>query len=329
MGAYYNENDPNAAAWLRELIARDLIAPGDVDDRSIVDVRADDLRGYAQCHFFAGIGVWSHALRGAGWPDERPIWTGSCPCQPFSAAGRGDGFNDPRHLWPDFFRLIRECRPDTVAGEQVASKDGLAWFDLVSSDLEGSGYAVGAVDTPAAGFGAPHVRQRLYWVGITDHAFRRSDMACGHLGDRADAGRTQTAGDARPRRGSGGLVAASRVRAGGRAPRHHDDSAVAHDAAPIRLADDHGDRSRQAVGGLSGGDTGAHGSPVRPGPVNGFWSAADWLSGRDGRWRPAEPGTFPLAHGSAARVGRLRGYGNGLVAPQAQAFCEVLMEVAA
>jgi len=59
--AYYNENDPTAAQWLRNLIAAGLIAPGDVDERSITDVRPADLRGYAQCHFFAGIGVWSRA----------------------------------------------------------------------------------------------------------------------------------------------------------------------------------------------------------------------------------------------------------------------------
>lgn len=165
MTAYYNEFDPFAAAWLRELIKAGHIAPGDVDDRSIKDVSADDLRGYTQCHFFAGIGVWSHALRSAGWSDERPVWTGSCPCQPFSAAGKGGGFDDARHLWPDFFRLIAECRPDVVLGEQVASKDGLAWLDLVYADLEGADYAVGAVDTCAAGFGAPHIRQRLYWTG--------------------------------------------------------------------------------------------------------------------------------------------------------------------
>ena len=57
MSAYYNEIDPQKAAWLRELIKRDLIAPGDVDERSIHDVRAEDLRKYAQCHFFAGIGI--------------------------------------------------------------------------------------------------------------------------------------------------------------------------------------------------------------------------------------------------------------------------------
>ena len=114
------------------------------------------------CHFFAGIGVWSYALRLAGWPDNRPVWTGSCPCQPFSSAGKGAGFTDERHLWPEFFRLIRECRPATVFGEQVASKDGLAWLDLVQNSLESAGYACGALDTCAAGVGAPHIRQRLY-----------------------------------------------------------------------------------------------------------------------------------------------------------------------
>ena len=65
MGAYYNENDPFKAAVLREAIKADAIAPGDVDERSIVDVRADDLVGYTQCHFFAGGGFWSLALRQA------------------------------------------------------------------------------------------------------------------------------------------------------------------------------------------------------------------------------------------------------------------------
>ncbi|WP_429497311.1 DNA cytosine methyltransferase [Robbsia andropogonis] len=109
--AYYNEIDPYAAAWLRNLIEAGHIAPGMVDERSIEDVRPDDVRGFTQCHFFAGIGVWSYALRRAGWPDDRPVWTGSCPCQPFSAAGKGSGFADERHLWPAFHHLIRECRP--------------------------------------------------------------------------------------------------------------------------------------------------------------------------------------------------------------------------
>ena len=136
MTAYYNEFDPFAAQWLRNLIAAGHIAPGDVDERSIWDVTPDDLKSYTQCHFFAGIGVWSHALRSAGWDDDRRIWTGSCPCQPFSEAGAKLGFDDERHLWPFLRRLIATCNPDIFLGEQVASKDGLGWLDGVSWDLE-------------------------------------------------------------------------------------------------------------------------------------------------------------------------------------------------
>lgn len=114
MSAYYNEIDPFAAQWLRELIKAGHIAPGEVDTRSIENVAADDLAGFTQCHFFAGIGTWSYALRCAGWPDDRPVWTGSCPCQPFSAAGKRKGTADERHLWPAFFRLISQCRPDVI-----------------------------------------------------------------------------------------------------------------------------------------------------------------------------------------------------------------------
>jgi len=396
MAAYYNEFDTNAAAWLRELIARGLIAPGDVDTRSIVDVRPDDLAGYTQCHFFAGIGVWSHALRGAGWDDGRPVWTGSCPCQPFSAAGKGAGFDDARHLWPNFFELIRECRPDVVLGEQVASKDGLGWLDLVHADLEGADYAVGAVDTCAAGFVAPHIRQRLWWVGRREgvehptsdgrlerrtepsgwraaggrvvvsvaqphHTLGRADVPAGHDTAGADAGRAQGAGDAGAGGGLCGLADACRgadqlqpggvpVEKGadghGGSNRHRRGvsadtmgldrpdadlthpipAPVAHANQPDRLDDDHGDRAGQEVGGVYQRHAQPDGGDLRPGPTNGIWSAADWLHCRDGRWRPVEPGTFPLAHGASARVGRLRGFGNAIVAPQAQAFVEAVME---
>ena len=161
---YYNENDPKAAEWLRELIRQGIIPNGIVDTRSICDVRASDLAGFTQCHFFAGISGWSLALQLAGWPSDRPVWTGSCPCQPFSAAGKGKGASDERHLWPVFRDLIRECRPEHVFGEQVANAVGHGWLDGVSTDLEAEGYAVGAVVLGAHSVGAPHIRQRLYWV---------------------------------------------------------------------------------------------------------------------------------------------------------------------
>ena len=160
---YYNEFNPHAAAWLRELIAEGLIPPGEVDERSITDVKPHELTGYIQQHFFCGIGGWPLAFRLAGWPDHRPARTGSCPCQPFSNCGLQKGEADERHLWPNFRDLITFGEPSVTFGEQVASKLGRGWLATVRADLEGLGYEVGAADLCAASIGAPHIRQRLYW----------------------------------------------------------------------------------------------------------------------------------------------------------------------
>jgi DNA (cytosine-5)-methyltransferase 1 len=149
-----------------------------VDERSIKLVKPSELQEFTQCHFFAGIGGWSHALRLAKWPDDKPVWTGSCPCQSFSDAGDKRGFDDPRHLWPEFFRLISGCRPATVFGEQVAAavrrgSPDQSWLELVSSDLGKIGYEFGSAVFPARYVGAPHLRERLYFVADSD-GIRRS-----------------------------------------------------------------------------------------------------------------------------------------------------------
>ncbi len=191
--AYYNEFDRFAAQWLRNLIAAGHIAPGDVDERSISDVQSSDLAGYTQCHFFAGIGGWSLALRMAGWPDDEPVWSGSCPCQPLSCAGQRKGHADERHLWPAFHRLIAECAPATVFGEQVASKDGREWLAGIRADLEALGYACGAADLCAAGVGAPHIRQRLWWVAdANQERHKRAGRAV--KGGRAEPAHQRDAG---------------------------------------------------------------------------------------------------------------------------------------
>ncbi|MEY7648079.1 DNA cytosine methyltransferase, partial [Klebsiella pneumoniae] len=168
MAAYYNEIDLHAAQHLRNLIDAGHIAPGVVDTRSIEDVTPNDLIGFNQCHFFAGIGGWSLALRRAGWPDSRPAWTASCPCQPFSQAGKGLGFADERHLWPSAHWLVGQRRPVVVFGEQSGSADANDWIDLVQNDVEALGYAFGATAFPSASVGAPHQRDRAYWVADAD-----------------------------------------------------------------------------------------------------------------------------------------------------------------
>lgn len=235
MTAYYNEIDPYAAQWLRNLIAAGHIAPGEVDERSIVDVRGSDLAGFTQCHFFAGIGGWSLALRLAGWKDERPVWTGSCPCQPYSVAsltGEGaQGQSDVRHLWPHFFGLIREQRPGTVLGEQVASAIAWGWWDEAALDMEGQGYACAAAVLRSDAFGAAHERKRLYWVADSGSAGRQGseqhDSLLGgekspqsKFGDPFVGARTVLAGDTRGLRIDDGLpvgVGRSRIHGYGNA----------------------------------------------------------------------------------------------------------------
>jgi DNA (cytosine-5)-methyltransferase 1 len=310
----YNEIDPFAAAWLQNLSAGGHIASGSVDTRSVEDIRPEEVAATTQFHTFAGIGVWSYALRLAGWPDDRPVWTGSCPCQPFSSAGKRAGFADERHLWPAWFRLIRECRPPVIFGEQVASKDGLAWLDTVYADLEGAGYAVGAVDLCAAGVGAPHIRQRLFFVAerITDSLRERPAT-----GLPAEAGRH--ARDAEESRdGMGG-------RSGSGARRSE-----THGLADDDDDDGRGKRQRNDSTTRYGDTASAARSDDRsgaPSPTNGHWSDPDWLYCRDGKWRPVESGTFPLAHGAPARVGRLRGYGNAIVAQVAAEVIRAYMDV--
>jgi DNA (cytosine-5)-methyltransferase 1 len=159
---YYNEFDPNAAAWLRELIKAKLIPNGYVDERSIADVKPADLARFTQCHFFAGIGGWSLALKLAGWPEDREVWTGSCPCQPFSSSGGRLAQSDARHLWPSWFRLIRERKPDAIFQEQVESAIAFGWLDDVCSDLEGIDHACWPAVLSAGSVRAPQPRPRLY-----------------------------------------------------------------------------------------------------------------------------------------------------------------------
>ena len=317
---YFNEFDPAAALWLEQLF------PGNtIDTRSIKDVQSTDVMGLHRAHFFAGIGGWEYALELAEVPTDLQIWTGSCPCQPFSVAGKGTGEADPRHLWPEFRRLIDKCHPSIVFGEQVASKDGRLWLDGVRVDLERMGYAVGAADLCAAGVGAPHIRQRLYWGAI-------------RLRDTDDKGSQRLWSCVSSQSGHGG--GGKQVSKTGRQDSIGMDSMPMLQRRELLVCDTRGTR----IGMPVPADRRMEGGPLQhPGKFMGFWANYDVLPYR-GTARRVEPGLvsmaewFPKGMGQGsieslpieatpeARTMRLKGYGNAIVPQLAAVFIQSFLE---
>lgn len=101
------------------------------------------------------------------WRDRIDVLSGGFPCQPFSLAGKRKGTEDDRYLWPEMLRVIRTVRPRWVVGENVFGiinwSEGMV-FDKVCSDLEAAGYEVQPYIIPACGVGAPHRRDRCWFV---------------------------------------------------------------------------------------------------------------------------------------------------------------------
>lgn len=292
-GVYYNENHSFNVEWLKLLIKKGMISDGDVDGRSIKDVRSEDFRGYRRAHFFSGIGVWDYALNCAGFQDieGHVTITGSCPCQPFSVAGDGRAAQDERHLWPDFNRLITGVeeveRPLVILGEQVASDDGLAWLDLVCSDLERSSYTVGTLSTVACGFGAPHERQRLYWSALADAVLAR----CEEHQRSSEKGSVEEMRDI----SIGGI---------GVLPKNISDSGIS------RLS-----RLESEQRGVRGADESKF--SIDRNEVARAWNQLE-----------TSPNSLPYSDGLTLRVARelLHGYGNAIVAQQATGFIEIVMQ---
>lgn len=396
MPAYYNEFDPKAAAWLRELMKDGLIAQGEVDERSIADVDASDLKGFTQVHFFAGIGGWSYALRLVGWPDDRTVWTGSCPCQPFSAAGKREGYSDERDLWPDLLRLIAACRPEVVFGEQVASSEVVGtqleasflvavqagnfsranllakrlaasrsfhfhprWVTRVRSGLAAQDYSLRWKVLGAHSVGAPHMRQRLYWVADARQQPLRDDEPGGKPCSNSirSQRRSQALGESGRHGGvSDKLANSGRERLRGEPVRLRKQGADSEDAQVTRCGTDgsladpdggntgdgdlqrsgqHGQRPEDGGSSLGMGDSERNRRQQSAGEVRGresestsdgenHWNDSRLIQCRDGKARrvPIESGLFPLAHGLSHRVGLLRGAGNAIVPQAAAAFIE-------
>ena len=373
MRVYYNEIDEDNCLWLQALMNAGLIPKGVIDGRSITEVRASDLAGFDQCHFFAGISGWPLALQLAGW-GARECWTGSCPCQPFSVAGKGLGTADERHLWPVFRDLIKEGRPQVIFGEQVASAEVVGtkleatfvdavqsgefarankiakrlvasksfhfdrrWIDGVFADLEAAGYSGWFDVLGAHSVGAPHIRQRLYWVADAE-----SERGCGRESSRT--GRLKESGRHGADDGLADLHSNGRNQTRGSVAATGSDGAVG-DGSAVRLEHSTSDGRQSRGTESSGGGVVGGCSPIglgdsnnaRPQGRNGVRERASerspWLSSvvircRDGKARriPAQPALFPLAHGLPGRVAQLHGLGKAIVPQVAATFIKAFMK---
>ena len=117
------------------------------------------------------------------------IISGGFPCQPFSQAGKRQGKEDPRHLWPQMLRIISEIEPRWVLGENVSgifSWSGGLVFDEIQSDLADIGYETIPVRIPAVAVGAPHRRDRWWFI-----AHSKSARKFGRVGDIREEERGQ------------------------------------------------------------------------------------------------------------------------------------------
>ena len=313
MQAYYNEFDPKAAAWLRQLIKNGNITQGEVDERSITEVEARDLQGFDRVHFFAGIGTWDYCLNKAGWGD-RPIWTASLPCQPFSAAGKGLGKADERHLLPHYLNLVRECRPNIQIGEQVERAIAHGWLDDLQATMEAEGYAVGHCVLGAHSIGAPHIRQRLYWVANSN--YHRGRRLVGRVNGEENGG--QISG-----RKSSSIAGES--------------SGTSEHVC--------GMADSKVAGKPESGYRQLHSEGFTNGPFGNCTDDIEWVYCRDKKYRPIKPGIFPLVDGatggmvysgdSSAQINanetleakkmRLKGYGNAIQAQTAIAFIKAYL----
>ena len=351
---FYNDNDEKVCVWSRALIKAGEIPAGDVVCKSITDIKPDELENYTQCHFFNGISGWAYALKIAGWPTESQVWCASLPCQPFSSAGKQKGFADERHLWPVFFNLVRKCRPQFILGEQVEAAVRLGWLDGVFADLEAEGYTVGAVVLGAHSAGAPHIRQRIYWMAHCNRArtghnskisYERlqSEFSSSGVADRLadDQGQGREGVESEREAGqrerswagrggtTGGMGDSKSGGRKGQCLHSNGKSENGNEEADAISAESAGrdvGLGNTDIAGSQGRSEREGGARKLPAGPSGAWNDFDILPCRDGKSRRVEAGTFPLAHGISSRVGLLRGYGNAIVPQTAALFVQAVME---
>ena len=224
-------------------------------------------------------------------PEKPDVICGGYPCQPFSVAGKQRGTEDDRHLWPEMFRIIKECRPTWLIAENVAGHVKLG-LDQVLFDLESAGYRTQPFVIPACGLNAPHRRERVWVVGYAEHD---GSFAAPFAGSSDQTGNHDT---------QGALPSLELEEAGGRAD---------HEA----LADPQSQR-------VQGRGTGGQQKPrshartklsLRSG--EGSWET---------QWQ-TEPGVDRVVDGVPNRVDRIKSLGNAVVPQIPELIGRAIVEV--
>ena len=246
-------------------------------------------------------------VRGSDLPTRPDVICGGFPCQPFSQAGKQQAQDDARHLWPEMFRLIRECRPTWVVGENVAGLIRLG-LDEVLTDLESEGYSTRTFNIPACSVGAPHLRQRLWIVAHSDSESEPDGSFDGN---------------ARQRQLGFEFVADSECKRerGRRISRFRKDNSKNEEGLSVqsrRLGKTVADPDRDDRG--RGRSTKSSGRKSRM----EHWSGGE--CNRSEEWWEVEPDVGRLVDGLPNRVPQLRALGNSIVPQIAQKIAQAIKE---
>ncbi len=245
-------------------------------------------------------------------PAKPDLVCGGYPCQPFSVAGKQRGKKDNRYLWPEMFRLVKECRPAWVLGENVAGHVKLG-LDTVLADLEGEGYAVQPFVIPACAIGAPHKRERVWIIAYTDSG--------GESAISFDAEQIGMVGDTEQHGSPAATLAGGTAETGGD---FSQGQAAAREPAGAGLPGDGGTLADTTAVRLQGRWTGGQPEPCSPVPAQ--------LSGGEGQgyctahWQ-AEPRLDRVADGIPDRVDRIKSLGNAVVPQIPEIFGRIIRGV--
>ena len=282
--------------------------------------------GHFRTIWFSEIDPYANRVLAKHWPNvpnlgnvkeidfgriERPdVLVGGYPCQPFSTAGKRQGENDPRHLWPECLRALRILRPRYALFENVRGHVSLG-FPRVLSDLASIGFNAEWQVIPAAAVGAPHKRDRLFIVAYPDDA-RVGTPASGM--ERQGATGSEERHDAQHELGRRSANVADT--SGGRFQECEPKPETAHDIS----------KSGATMADATGEQLGRYGTQ---GPVTKTGGQRDNNPGRKvgyvcGQWWEVEPAVGRVANGVPFRVDRLRALGNAVV-PQVAEYIGYLI----